>query len=82
MGANPKPFVGNFSGSLGYGKITGRQSSDGKKGWRLDYDPEKGTHINIWDFSKGKGPDKAVKLVVPFDGNEKDFERLLKHLNK
>jgi len=24
----------------------------------------------------------AVKLVVPFDGNEKDFERLLKHLNK
>ena len=63
MGANPKPFVGNFSGSLGYGKITGRQSSDGKKGWRLDYDPEKGTHINIWDFSKGKGPDKAVKLV-------------------
>ena len=82
LGANPKPFVGNFSGSLGYGKITGRQSSDGKKGWRLDYDPEKGTHINIWDFSKGKGPDKAVKLVVPFDGNEKDFERLLKHLNK
>ncbi|VEI57465.1 Uncharacterised protein [Pasteurella multocida] len=57
-------------------------SYDGKKGWRLDYDPEKGIHVNIFDFTKGKGPGKAVKKVIPFDGNEQEFEKILKQLNK
>lgn len=51
-------------------------------GWRLDYDPIKGIHINVYDFSKGKTPDKAIKQVIPFDGDEKTFETLLKQLNK
>ncbi|MDW9214674.1 hypothetical protein SE957_07945 [Escherichia coli] len=50
--------------SAGNGKVIGRQSSDGKVGWRVDYDPEK-AHINIWDYSQGKGPGKAVKQVIP-----------------
>ncbi|HHP3323505.1 TPA: contact-dependent inhibition effector tRNA nuclease [Escherichia coli] len=82
LGADSKPVIGRLEVSAGNGKVIGRQSSDGKVGWRVDYDPEKGTHINIWDFSQGKGPGKAVKQVIPFEGNEKSFETILKQLNR
>ncbi|CQI94592.1 hemagglutinin repeat-containing protein [Yersinia frederiksenii] len=82
LGADAKPVIGRLEVSAGNGKIIGRQSSDGKVGWRVDYDPEKGTHINIWDYSQGKGPGKAVKQVIPFEGNEKSFETILKQLNR
>ncbi|MBJ9157110.1 hemagglutinin repeat-containing protein [Citrobacter sp. FDAARGOS_156] len=82
LGADSKPVIGRLEVSAGNGKVIGRQSSDGKVGWRVDYDPEKGTHINIWDYSQGKGPGKAVKQVIPFDGNEKSFETILKQLNR
>lgn len=72
LGSNSKPIVGRLEISDGFGKIIGRQSADGKKGWRLDYDNEKGMHINIFDYSQGKG-DKAIKVVIPFNGNEEDF---------
>ncbi|MCV3286611.1 hypothetical protein [Aeromonas veronii] len=64
-----KPVIGRLEVSAGNGKVIGRQSSDGKIGWRVDYDPDKGTHINIWDYSQGKGPGKAIKQVIPFEGN-------------
>jgi filamentous hemagglutinin len=82
LGANSKPVIGRLEVSAGNGKVIGRQSSDGKVGWRVDYDPEKGTHINIWDYSQGKGPGKAVKHVIPFEGNESTFETILKQLNR
>ncbi|HHY7486558.1 TPA: contact-dependent inhibition effector tRNA nuclease [Escherichia coli] len=82
LGADSKPVIGRLEVSAGNGKVIGRQSSDGKVGWRVDYDPEKGTHINIWDYSQGKGPGKAVKQVIPFEGNEKSFETILKQLNR
>ncbi|WP_218966017.1 hypothetical protein, partial [Snodgrassella communis] len=82
LGPNSKPVIGRLELSSGYGKIVGRQSYDGKIGWRVDYDPEKGTHVNIWDFSKGKGPGKAIKQVIPFEGNEKTFQKILEQLNK
>ncbi|MGO3908936.1 hemagglutinin repeat-containing protein [Huaxiibacter chinensis] len=82
LGADSKPVIGRLEVSAGNGKVIGRQSSDGKVGWRVDYDPEKGTHINIWDYSQGKGPGKAVKQVIPFEGNEKSFETILKKLNR
>ncbi|TKJ77430.1 VENN motif pre-toxin domain-containing protein, partial [Erwinia persicina] len=82
LGENSKPVIGRLEVSAGNGKVIGRQSSDGKVGWRVDYDPEKGTHINIWDYSQGKGPGKAVKQVIPFEGNEKSFETILKQLNR
>jgi len=47
LGADSKPVIGRLGVSAGNGKVIGRQSSDGKVGWRVDYDPEKGTHINI-----------------------------------
>jgi hypothetical protein len=80
LGQDSKPFMITLSRSKGYGKIGGRQTADGKKGWRLDYDPEKGLHINIWDYTKGKGS-KSYKSNIRFDGNEDTFVSLLKHLN-
>lgn len=82
LGADSKPVIGRLEVSAGNGKVIGRQSSDGKVGWRVDYDPDKGTHINIWDYSQGKGPGKAVKQVIPFEGNEKAFKTILKQLNR
>ncbi|HBM3226844.1 TPA: hemagglutinin repeat-containing protein [Klebsiella oxytoca] len=82
LGADSKPVIGRLEVSAGNGKIIGRQSNDGKVGWRVDYDPEKGMHINVWDYSQGKGPGKAVKQVIPFEGNEKAFETILKQLNR
>ena len=81
LGIDSKPFIGTLAVSDGYGKVVGRISSDGKKGWRLDYDPKKGMHINVFDYAKGKG-DKAIKEVIPFNGNKDDFNRYLKQLNK
>ncbi|MDN4629788.1 hypothetical protein QCD69_22230 [Erwinia sp. PsM31] len=82
LGADSKPVIGRLEVSAGNGKVIGRQSSDGKIGWRVDYDPDKGTHINIWNYSQGKGPGKTVKQVIPFEGNEKAFETILKQLNR
>lgn len=75
LGADSKPVIGRLEVSAGNGKVIGRQSSDGKVGWRVDFDPDKGTHINIWDYAQGKGPGKAVKQVIPFEGNEKLLKR-------
>ncbi|MEC0785020.1 T7SS effector LXG polymorphic toxin [Bacillus haynesii] len=80
LGPDSKPLVGRLEVSAGYGKIIGRRSSDKKVRWRLDYDPEKGPHINIEDFRKGKK--EAKKYYIPFDGDEKTFKALLKHLNR
>ena len=81
LGPNSKPYIGTLKSSAGYGKVIGRQSADRKVRWRLDYDPNKGTHINIEDFRNGKGAN-ARKIVIPFEGNESTFKSLLKHLNR
>ncbi|WP_252514071.1 LysM peptidoglycan-binding domain-containing protein, partial [Acinetobacter pittii] len=82
LGLSSKPVIGRLEVSAGYNKVIGRQSPDGKKGWRLDYDPEKGPHVNIWNYTNGKGLGKAVKKVIPFDGTESTFKNLLKQLNR
>lgn len=81
LDANSEPVIGRLGVSAGYGRVIGRQSSNGKVGWRVDDDLKKGTHINIWDYSKGKGSGKAVRQVISFEGNEKSFETILKQLN-
>ncbi|TYS33035.1 T7SS effector LXG polymorphic toxin [Bacillus pumilus] len=81
LGPNAQPYTGTLKSSAGYGKVVGRQSADGKVRWRLDYDPNKGTHINIEDFRNGKGAN-AKKIAIPFEGNEGTFKSLLKHLNR
>ena len=43
--------------------------------------PSWGMHINVFGYTKEKG-DKAIKEVIPFNGNKDDFNRYLKQLNK
>lgn len=48
----PEPFWGTRGGNIGnIGKVIGWKSADGKKRWRLDFDPAKGVHINEEDFT-------------------------------
>ncbi|MCG7318599.1 RHS repeat-associated core domain-containing protein [Brevibacillus laterosporus] len=81
LGADSKPTFGRLPSSKGYGKVIGRESANGKVRWRLDFDPKKGTHINVEDFRNGKGAN-ATKIAIPFTGDENKFVSLLKHLNK
>jgi hypothetical protein len=76
LGPNSKPYIGTLKSSAGYGKVVGRQVR-----WRLDYDPNKGPHINVEDFREGKGL-KAKKYVIPFEGNESTFKAYFKYLNR
>ncbi|UOY90219.1 T7SS effector LXG polymorphic toxin [Bacillus glycinifermentans] len=80
LGPDSKPLIGRLEVSAGYGKIIGRRSADKKVRWRLDYDHEKGPHINVEDFRMGKKEGK--KYYIPFEGDEKTFKALLKHLNR
>ncbi len=81
VGPNSQAYTGTLKSSAGYGQVVGRQSADGKVRWRLDYDPDKGPHINIEDFRNGKGAN-ARKIAIPFEGDESTFKSLLKHLNR
>lgn len=81
LGINSKPNISNLPKSRSYGKVIGRQSADGLRGWRIDFDPIKGPHINIFDYSKGKGSN-AIKKAIPFNGTEADVERLIKQFNR
>ena len=81
LGLGSQPVIGRLKTSKGYGKIIGRRSADKKVLWRLDFDPRKGPHINIENYSQGK-KGMAQKYCIPFDGDEKTVETLLKHLNR
>lgn len=48
----PEPFWGTRGGQIAnIGKVIGWKSADGKKRWRLDFDPNKKVHINEEDFT-------------------------------
>lgn len=36
-----------------YGKPIGMSTADGKVGFRIEYDPRNGAHINVWAGKKG-----------------------------
>ncbi len=80
LGPNSRPYIGRIG--TGKGNIVGRQSADRKFRWRLDYDPNKGPHINVEDFRAGKGMSGGIKKVIPFEGDKNTVESLLKHLNR
>ncbi|MCP1642212.1 RHS repeat-associated protein [Pseudomonas citronellolis] len=48
-----KPTIGKFGENAG--KPIGMQTSDGKVGYRIEYDERNGAHINVWS-GKEKGP--------------------------
>jgi hypothetical protein len=62
------------------GRITGRESPDGLRGWRIDYDKEKGFHVNWWDKTAGAKRASwrygANRIV---NGTENDYWKLLQH---
>ena len=67
-----KPFVqelGPFKG-----RVTGRQSAYGDRGWRIDFDPrgDKGFHVNWWN-----GDARGANIVT--GGTEADFWEILSH---
>ncbi|MDW8234850.1 MAG: hypothetical protein RMJ54_18920, partial [Roseiflexaceae bacterium] len=51
-------------------------SSDGRRGWRLDYHPMKGPHYNYFDH------DRRIYGAGPFEGNEEQVYRLIDVLNR
>ncbi|MBB4929672.1 Flp pilus assembly pilin Flp [Lipingzhangella halophila] len=67
------------------GFTSGRQTADGKRGWRLDFDPnnpDKGYHINWWDRTDGKKrKDWEYGSIHVQDGDEDAFIRALEELN-
>lgn len=61
-------------------KIAGRKWHGEKVIMRLDYDPIKGPHINVTDFSNGHGF-KGLDIAIPFEGDEITIKNLLRHMN-
>jgi len=51
------------------GKISGQKSANGKRGFRIDYDPDKGAHINWWNGNQ--------KGAIPFDGGLDQARRIV-----
>jgi hypothetical protein len=66
------------------GRITGRQSVDGLKGWRIDLDPgTKRLHVNWWDFSGDPSRRNRRKLLFGANyvtgGGEQLFWEIISH---
>ncbi|WP_241503598.1 T7SS effector LXG polymorphic toxin [Bacillus safensis] len=61
-------------GKFGYtrNKPIGRQTEDGKIGFRIEHDSRSGAHINVW-AGKEKGPH------FEFDASEKTVKKIQKH---
>ncbi|MDJ0347642.1 polymorphic toxin-type HINT domain-containing protein [Streptomyces sp. H10-C2] len=64
-----RPTIGKF-GTI-QGKPIGMQTSDGKTGFRIEFDERNGAHINVWS-GKEKGPhftfDAAESTVTKIQG--------------
>lgn len=62
------------------GRVTGRMSPDGLRGWRIDFDSSKGFHVNWWD--RTGGPKRAEWFYGANSiegGTLDDFLQLLQH---
>jgi hypothetical protein len=86
LGDDAVPFVQEIGPQKG--RVTGMQSPDGLRGWRVDFDPgnpEKGFHVNWW---ARKGPKQSdgwqyganiIKFSNPKDAEQAYYE-VLAHL--
>lgn len=62
------------------GRVTGRMSPDGARGWRIDFDEEYGFHVNWWDRTGGrKRPNWYFGLNLIEGGTEAKYIELLRH---
>jgi hypothetical protein len=77
LGADQVPHyvesVGSGNAHL-VGRVNGSMSSDGTRWWRLDYSPQKGTHINWARIEKGG---KLYQGSTSIGADEKIFFKLL-----
>src|SRR5689334_22311792 len=63
-GVPTRPFWGRRGGLIAnVGWVIGYQSEDGKRRFRLDYDPAKGVHVNEEDFTRPVGQQGVVHRV-------------------
>ncbi|MEW2116045.1 polymorphic toxin-type HINT domain-containing protein [Streptomyces sp. NPDC005474] len=82
LGDDAVPFVQEIGPHKG--RVTGMQSPDGMRGWRIDYDPKdpkKAFHINWWVRDGGKrsaGGWRSGANVIT-GGTEDDYLALLSH---
>lgn len=78
LGADPVDYVQKLGPAKG--RIVGRESADGLRGWRADYDKEKGFHVDWWDRTAGpKRSDWRHGVRRIMNGSEADYLRLLQH---
>ena len=65
------------------GQVTGRMSPDGLRGWRIDFDPNKGFHVNWWDRSAGMSRSDWIYGANKIEGGTLDqFHQTLQHFPK
>ncbi len=65
------------------GQVTGRMSPDGLRGWRLDFDQDKGFHVNWWDRSGGSKRSEWTYGASKIEGGSLDsFQDILQHFPK
>ncbi|MEU7026456.1 putative T7SS-secreted protein [Streptomyces sp. NPDC046275] len=81
LGDDQVPFVQEIGPHAG--RVTGMQSPDGTRGWRIDFDPdnpEKGFHINWWVRIGKKRSDQWRTGANTIDGGtEDDYLAILEH---
>ncbi|AJQ94746.1 RHS repeat-associated core domain-containing protein [Gynuella sunshinyii] len=63
------------------GRVTGMQSPDGTRGWRIDFDPssDKGFHINWWVKNGLKRKDWTLGAVKVDGASKSDYLSILEH---
>lgn len=64
------------------GKVNGFKSADGKRGFRVDYDPDKGVHYNWFDWSRGSRGTGGRWGAEIFPGTQEDYARIIAQLNR
>jgi hypothetical protein len=78
LGDDTIPVISTVGPQEGW--IIGRQSPDGLRGWRMDWDNKKGYHVNWWDRTGGaKRDDWIYGAITIVDGTWDDYIELLKH---
>jgi hypothetical protein len=74
----PGPDATPVYGKLGdlNGKFVGFQWDGGKKGFRIDWSPTAGGHINWWDYSAGTKRGAGARVGAEyFPGTKQEFDR-------
>lgn len=78
LGDDSIPLISDVGPQSGW--VVGRQSLDGKRGWRMDWDPNKGYHVNWWDKTQGKRRKDYLYGAVEIEGGTwDDYIELLQH---